>query len=319
MKNALQKIVLTALAAVIIAAAPHAAAQVYPVRPVRILTAQAGGGNDFVARLVAPALAENLGQSVVIENRGGLLSAEAVAKALPDGYTVLLTGSSFWISPFFRKVSYDPARDYSPVSQATSTPNLLVVHASLPVKSVKELIALAKERPGDLNYAGSSIGSPPHMAAELFKSMAQVNMVLINYKGSGPALTSLLGGHVQVMFAPAGLVGSHVKSGQLRALAVTTAKPSALLPGLPTVAATVRGYEVVSIIGFFAPEKTPDTVLARLSQGIARALQQADVKERFSRAGAETVGGTPEAFAAAMKFEMAKWGKLIRESGLREN
>jgi tripartite-type tricarboxylate transporter receptor subunit TctC len=294
-----------------------ATGQDYPARPIRLLTAQAGGGNDFVARLIATPLSANLGQPVVIENRGSLLSAEAVAKASPDGYTVLLTGSTFWISPLFRDVSYDPIRDYLPISQATSTPNLVVVHTSLPVKSVRELIALAKARPGELNYAGSSIGAPPHMAAELFKSMARVDIVLINFKGTGPALNSTVGGHVQVMFAPAGVVGLHVKAGRLRALAITSARPSALAPGLPTVAETVPGYEVVSIIGFLAPAKTPDSVIAVLSREIARVLQQPDIKERFAKSGAETVGGTPEQFGAAMKSEIAKWSKLIKDARLR--
>jgi len=304
-------------ASIVMALAAAAPAQDFPNRPVRILTAAAGGGNDFVARLLAPPLSERLGQQVIIENRGGLLSAEAVSKAPPDGYSLLLTGSSFWVSPFFREVPYDPIRDYMPVSQATSTPNILVVHNSLPVNSVKELIALAKARPGELNYAASSIGSPPHMSAELFRSMARVNMVLINFKGTGPAITAILGGHVEVMFAPAGAIAPHLKSGRLRALAVTAPKPSALTPGMPTVAATVPGFEVVSVIGFLAPARTPDALVNRLSREIAQVLQRADVRDRFFKRGSETVGSTPEAFGAVMRTEIAKWGKLIKEAKLR--
>lgn len=297
-----------------------AAAQGYPAKAIRIVTAEAGGGNDFVARLVQPGLTSGLGQPVIIENRSGILSGETVAKAPPDGYTVLLTGSTFWVRPFFRDVPYDPVRDFSPITMATSSPNILVVHPSLPVKSVKELIALARARPGELNYASSSPGSPSHLTAELFKSMTGVKIVRINYKGTGPALIASMGGHVQIMIAPAGAVAPYIKAGgRLKPLAVTTAKPTALVPGLPTVAATVPGYEVVSIIGFFAPVKTPEAAIARLHQEIARVLHRPDVKERFLSSGAEAVGNTPEQFATALKAEIAKWGKLIKDAGLRDD
>ena len=314
MSNLIARSVVSVVMALASTAVPG---QEYPVKPVRILTASAGGGNDFVARLVAPPLSAALGQRVIIENRGGVISAEVVSKAAPDGYSLLLTGSSFWISPFFREVSYDPIRDYVPVSQATSTPNQLVVHTSLPVKSVRELIALAKARPGELDYAGSSIGSPPHMAAELFKAMTQTKIVLINFKGTGPAITATLGGHVPVMFVPAGVAGPHVKAGRLRALAVTTAKRTPLAPGLPTVAETVPGYEVVSYIGFLAPARTPDALVDRISREIARVLQRPEVRDRFFQRGSETVGSTPAEFGAIMSAEIAKWGKLIREAKLR--
>jgi len=297
-----------------------AEAQGYPSKAIRIVTAEAGGGNDFVGRLILPGLTAGLGQPVVIENRSSILAAEAVSKAVPDGYTVLLTGSTFWISPFFRdNVPYDPVRQFSPVALATSSPNILVVPPSLPVKSVKELIALARARPGDLNYATSSPGSPSHLTAELFKAMTGIKIVRINYKGTGPALAASIGGHVQIMIAPAGAVAPYIKpGGRLKPLAVTSAQPSALVPGLPTVAATVPGYEVVSIIGFFAPAGTPEPVIARLNQEIARVLQRPDVKGRFFSSGAEAIGSTPEQFGAAMKSDMAKWGKLIKDAGLRE-
>jgi len=298
-------------------ASTTARGQDYPSGPIRISTAQAGGGNDFVARLIAPPLSAILGQQVIIYNRGGLISAETVSKAPPDGYTILLTGSSFWISPFFRDVPYDPIRDFVPISQATRTPNVLVVHTSLPVKSVRELIALSRAHPGEINYAASSIGSPPHMSAELFRLMARVNMVLINFKGTGPSITAILGGHVEVMFAPAGAIAPHLTSGRLRALAVTSEQPTALVPGLPPVAATVPGYEVVSIIGFLAPAKTPEALVHRLSREIARVLQRPDVRERFLKAGSEAIGSTPEQFGGAMKSEIAKWGKLIKKAKLR--
>jgi tripartite-type tricarboxylate transporter receptor subunit TctC len=291
--------------------------QDYPSRPIRILTAQAGGGNDFVARILAPALTASIGQPVIIDNRTGLVSAEQVAKAAPDGYTVLLTGSSFWVSPFFRDVPYDPVKEFSPVSQATRSPNILVVHPSLPVKSVKELIELAKARPGDLNYAASQIGSPAHLTAELLKSMARLNIMLINYKGAGPAITALMSGEVQLMFSAAGSVTPHIKAGRLKALGVTSAQPSALVPGIPPVAATVPGFEVVSIIGFLAPARTPDAVVNKLSQEITRVLARPEIKQRFFVSGAEAIGSTPEQFGKELRTEMDKWGKLIKEAGLR--
>jgi tripartite-type tricarboxylate transporter receptor subunit TctC len=291
--------------------------QDYPIRPIRILTAQAGGGNDFVARILAPAMTASIGQPVIIDNRTGLVSAEQVAKAAPDGYTVLLTGSSFWVSPFFRDVPYDPVKEFSPVSQATRSPNILVVHPSLPVTSVKELIALAKARPGDLNYAASQIGSPAHLTAELLKSMARLNIVLINYKGAGPAITALMSGEVQLMFSAAGSVTPHIKAGRLKALGVTSAQPSALVPGIPPVAATVPGFEVVSIIGFLAPARTPDAVVSKLIQEITRVLARPEIKQRFFASGAEAVGSTPEQFGRELRAEMDKWGKLIKEAGLR--
>jgi tripartite-type tricarboxylate transporter receptor subunit TctC len=292
-------------------------AQDYPSRPIRILTAQAGGGNDFVARILAPALTVSLGQPAIIDNRTGLVSAEMVAKAPPDGYTLLLTGSSFWISPFFHKVPYEPVKEYMPVSQATRSPNILVVHPALPVKSVRDLLALARARPGDLNYAASQIGSPAHLTAELLKSMARLNIVLINYKGAGPAITALMSGEVQLMFSAAGSVTPHIKAGRLKALGVTSAEPSALVPGIPVVAATIPGFEVVSIIGFLAPARTPEAVVNRLSREITRVLAQPEIRQRFFASGAEAVGSTPEHFARELKAEIAKWGKLIKESGLR--
>jgi tripartite-type tricarboxylate transporter receptor subunit TctC len=301
-------------------AATAAFGQGFPAKPIRVVTAEAGGGNDFVARIVQAGLSAELGQPVVIENRLGVISAEAVSKAAPDGYTLLLTGSSFWVSPFFREVPYDPVKQFSPVTMTTSSPNILVVHPSLPVKSVKELISLAKARPGELNYATSSPGSPSHLTAELLKAMTGINIVRINYKGTGPALTGAISGQVQLMISPAGAVAPYIKpGGRLKPIAVTSARPSELVPGLPPVAATVPGYEVVSIIGFFAPIKTPDAVISRFQQAVASVMRRPDVKERFFNSGAEAVGSTPAEFGAALKVEMAKWGKLIRETGLKED
>ena len=293
--------------------------QNYPNKPIRIVASAAGGSGDFAARLIAQGLSGALSQQVVVDNRGGVIPGEIVSKAPPDGYTLLIDAASFWIGPLLQETPYDPVKDFAPVTLTDSAPNVLVVNPSLPVKSVKELIALAKARPGELNYGSSSTGSSPHLAAELFNMMAGVKIVRVPFKGSGPAVISLLGGQVQLMFATAGSVAPHVKSGRLRALAVASLQPSALAPGLPTIAASgVPGYEAVAFEGMFAPAKTPVAIIDRLNQEIVRVLNRAEVKERFFNAGVETVGSTPEEFAAAIKSNVAKWGKLIKEAGIRD-
>ncbi len=293
--------------------------QNYPNKPIRIVASAAGGSGDFAARLIAQGLTGALGQQVVVDNRGGIIPGEIVSKAPPDGYTLLIDAASFWIGPLLQETPYDPVKDFAPVTLTDSAPNVLVVNPSLPVKSVKELIALAKARPGELNYGSSSTGSTPHLAAELFNNMAGVKIVRVPFKGSGPAVISLLGGQVQLMFATAGSVAPHVKSGRLRALAVASPQPSALAPGLPTIAASgVPGYEAVAFEGMFAPAKTPVAIIDRLNQEIVRVLNRAEVKERFFNAGVETVGSTPEEFAAAIKSNVAKWGKLIKDAGIRD-
>ena len=293
--------------------------QNYPNKPIRIVASAAGGSGDFAARLIAQGLSGALSQQVVVDNRGGVIPGEIVSKAPPDGYTLLIDAASFWIGPLLQETPYDPVKDFAPVTLTDSAPNVLVVNPSLPVKSVKELIALAKARPGELNYGSSSTGSSPHLAAELFNMMAGVKIVRVPFKGSGPAVISLLGGQVQLMFATAGSVAPHVKSGRLRALAVASLQPSALAPGLPTIAASgVPGYEAVAFEGMFVPAKTPVAIIDRLNQEIVRVLNRAEVKERFFNAGVETVGSTPEEFAAAIKSNVAKWGKLIKDAGIRD-
>ena len=295
------------------------AAATYPDKPIRMLTSEAGGGSDFVARLVAQGMGTHLGQRVVVDNRG-MIAAEIAKYAAPDGYTLLLYGSPLWLSPFLReKLPYDPVRDYAPVSLVVSTPNVMVVHPGVAAQTVGEFIALAKTRPGMLNYSSASTGSTQHLAAELFKNMAGLNIVRIPYKGSGPALNAVIAGQVQLMFPSAGSATQHVKAGRLRALAVTTAQPSALLPGLPTVAASgLPGYESTSPFGVFAPANTPQAIIARLGRDIAQGLSDTEIKARFNGAGVETVGSTPAELGAMVKAEMTKWGKLIRESGIRE-
>ena len=307
---------LCALAALAAAAAPPA--QSFPSKPVRIVVTGAGSGGDFAARLIAQGVAATLGQQIVVDNRGGgNLPAEIVAKSAPDGYTLCLSAAPLWITPFLRKTPYDPLRDFAPVTLAITSPNILVVHPALPVKSTRDLIALIRARPGALNYATSGIGASSFLAAELFKSMLHADMVRVNYKSGGLALTEIISGQVQLMFANAGLVAAHLQSGRLKALAVTSARPSALLPGLPTVAASgLPGYELVSVQGIFAPAGTPEAVIARLNREFIPFLQRTDTKEKFFAAGVEALGGTPEELAATVKSEMARLGRVIKAAGI---
>ncbi len=293
-------------------------AQDYPNKPIRIVTSEAGGGNDVQARLVAQGLASALGEQVIVENRpSGVIPGEVVSKAAPNGYTLLLYNNTLWIGPLLQNTPYDMARDFAPITSVTRAPNVLVVNSTLPVKSVAELVALAKAKPGELNYGSSGTGGSNHLAAELFRFMAGVNIVRINYKGAGPALTALLAGELQLMFPTAGAVTPHFKAGRVRALAVTSAEPTALFPGVPTVAAVLPGYESISIYGIFAPAKTPRTIIDKLNQEIVRFLNRTEVKEKFFIAGMEAVGSSPEQFAATVKSEMARMGKVIKEAGIR--
>ena len=291
--------------------------QDYPSKAVRIVTSPAGGGNDFIARILAEKLSGPLGQPVVVDNRPTLITAEIVSKAPPDGYTLLLAGSTVMQGPLLRKVPYDPVKDFAPISIVDISPNVLVVHPSLPVKSVKELIALAKAKPGALNYASSGAGGTLHLAAELFKSMAGVNILRINYKGSGQAMTSVLSGETQLAFGTAAAAAPHAKSGKVTAVAITSLKPSALVPGLPTVAESgLPGYEVITLDSFLAPAGTPAAIITRLNQELARVLDQADVKEKFLGAGSEAAPSSPEELGARLKSDLAKWGKVIKDAGI---
>lgn len=292
--------------------------QSYPVKPVRIVTAEAGGGSDSALRMMTPRLAARLGQQVIVDNRG-ILAADIAAKAPPDGYNLIFIGSTVWVLPLIReKAAYNAVEDFSPITLATTTANILVVHPALPANSVAQLIALAKARPGDLNYGTSGVGSVVHIAAELFKSMAGVDIVRVSYKGATPALNDLIAGQVHLMFGVPGSVMQHVKSGRLRALAVTSAKPSALAPGLPTVAASLPGYESVSYLCFFAPAGTPADIINRLNREIVAVLNRTDVKEQLLNSGVEPVGNSPEDLAALMKFQIAKMSKLFRIANIRD-
>ena len=294
------------------------AGQGFPSRPVRIVAGAPGSGSDFVSRIVAQGIAGPLGQPVVIDNRIAVASAELVSKAPPDGYTLLVQGASLWIVGLLQKMTYDVLTDFSPVTIINREVLVLAVHPSLPAKSVKELIALAKSKPGALNYASGSIGGPAQLGVELLKSMSGTDIVGVPYKGSAAGITAVISGEVQLTVYDAGLVMPHVKAGKLRALAATSAEPSALAPGLPTVAASgLPGYELVGRTGVWAPAKTSPAIISRLNQEIVRLLQQPDVKAKFLASGAEAVGSTPEQFSATVKVELAKWRKVIKDANIK--
>ena len=299
----------------------HASGQAYPTKVVRIVTSEPGAGADFAARMIAQGLTASFGQQVIVENRGGangVIAGELVARAPPDGHTLLLFSSSFWTLPLMQKVPYDPVRDFAPITLALSSPNILVVHPSLPVKSVRDLIALARARPGELNYGMGSAGSAGHIGAELFRTMAGIDIVRITYKGSGATMSAVMSGEVQLFFAGAGSAAPHLRSGKLKALAVTSAQPSVLVPGLPTIAAAgLPGYECAVQTGMFAPARTAEAIITRLNQEIVRVLGSPDVRKQFAVTGVETVASTPAEFAGKIESDMEKLGKLIRDTGIR--
>lgn len=312
------RIATAAAAAFIIAAAP-AAAQTYPSKPVRLVTQAVGGGIDFTARLLAHGLTDRLGQQIIVDNRGGTnVAPQTVAKANPDGYTLLVHNNTVWIAPILEEVPYDHEKELAPITLTSRAPNVLVIHPSLGVNSVKELIAKAKAAPGEINYASGPIGASNHIAAELFKAMAGVNLTRIGYKGGGPAFNDVLAGQVKVMFASAGTIAGHVKSGKLRALGVSSAEPSPLMPGMPTIASLgVPGYASEAIYGFWAPAKTPPAIIARLNQEAIRVLQTPEIREKFLAGGVEAIGTTPQQFGAEIKAESTRLSKLFKATGVR--
>jgi len=289
-------------------------------RPVRIVTSEPGGGADAVARLIASGLTATLGRQVIVENRGGsvVIPAGIVARASPDGHTLLLYPGTFWIAPLLQKVTYSPTKDFAPVSLATTSPVVVVVHPAVPAKSVKELITLVRDKPGQLNYGSGAAGSSTHLAAEMFNYMAGTKIVHVPYKGAGPAMIGLIGEQVQVMFASGSAAASHVKANRIRALAVTTARPSALFPGLPTVSDSgVPGYEFSQTLGIFAPARTPGKIVELMSQELRRTVQRPEVKERLLASGAEPVGGSPDQLMTIVQSDIAKIGKVVAGARIR--
>jgi tripartite-type tricarboxylate transporter receptor subunit TctC len=318
--------VITSAAAVLVAASAAAHAQSaapYPVRPIRIVVPQsAGASTDLTARLIGQKLNVVFGQPVIVDNRpgaGSIIGTDLVAKATPDGYTLLVVASSITLNPTLHKnLPFDPVRDLAPITQLSSFPNMLVVHPAVPVKTVKDLIALAKAKPRDINYGSSGTGTGTHLSAELFKYMTGVDMVHVPYKGGGPAVQALLGGQVQLNFATIVSVLPHVRGGKLRAVAVTTAKRSPSAPDVPTIAESgVPGYDHGPWNGFLAPAKTPRTVIARLNEEVARILHTPETRAVFTNEGAEPVGNKPEEFGAIIRDETAKWAKVIRAAGIK--
>jgi tripartite-type tricarboxylate transporter receptor subunit TctC len=299
-----------------------ATAQQFPTRPLRFITAEAGGGADFVARIVGQYLGQSIGQQVIVENQGGangIIAAQSVMRAPADGYVLLFYASNIWLLPTLQSnVPYDPIRDFAPVTLADRSPSILVVHPTMPVRTPQELIALARSRPGDINFGTGSTGAAPHLATELFKLMTGVNIVRINFKGTGPAVTAVVGGQIHMMFATSGSVAGHVKSGRLRGLAVTSAQPSRLAPELPTLSsAGVPGYEADASHGFLVKAGTPEAIVSRLHQEIVKVLANPELQSRFLVGGVESVGTTPAQFGASIRDDIVKWGKVAAAAGLK--
>jgi tripartite-type tricarboxylate transporter receptor subunit TctC len=319
------KSIISAIAAVILIALSSACfAQGYPNKPVKyVVPYPPGGPLDTVARLLGQKVSERIGQPVIVENKpgaGGNIGADAVAKSPADGYTILMGAvATHAINPtLYRSIPYDPIRDFTPITLIGVTPNVLVVNSALPVKDVKEFIAYAKANPGKLNFGSGSSGSAGHLAGELFKSMAGIDMAHIPYKGAAPGMQDLIAGQIQLMFDNMASALPQVKGGKIRAIAVTTPRRSIYAPDLPTVAESgLPGFDVSTWFGLFAPANTPKEVVARLHDEFVRALALPDVKEKMANLGIEPVGDKPEEFAAYIKAEAAKYGDVIRKSGAK--
>ena len=312
-----------AVVSALFCAATFAVAQSYPARPIRIIVPQSpGASTDLTARLVAQGLNEAFRQPVIVDNRPGagtVTGTDIVAKAAPDGYTLLVVASSITINPSLRKdLPYDTLRDLTGVTQLSAFPNLLVVHPSLPVKTVQELIALAKARPGQLNWGSAGTGTGVHLSGELFRYMTGVEWVHVPYKGGGPGNIALIGGQVQLSFATIVSILPHVRAGRVRAIAVTTAKRSPAAPEVPTIAESgVPGFDHGPWNGLLAPAQTPKAVLARLNAQAVKIVHSAEVKKVLNHEGAEPIGNAPEEFTAVLKSETARWAKVVKAAGIR--
>ena len=303
---------------VMVVSAGAVCGQDYPSKPIRMLASGVGGDSDILLRIILPGISSRLGQPIIIENRpSGIIPAEIVYKAAPDGYTLYTTAAPFWIGSLLQKTPYDVMKDFSPITSLTKSPAVLVVHPTVAANSVAELIALAKAKPGVLNYASGGTGGTSHLAAELLNYMAGINIVRVNYASGSARMAASLNNEVQVQFTSPGLAAPHAKSGRLKALAVTSNEPSALAPGVPTVAASgVPGYEVVGLIGMFAPAKTPAAIINRVNQEFVRYVNQPDMKQRILEGGEEVFTSSPEAFRSKLKTDMATMGKLIKDLGI---
>jgi len=293
--------------------------QDFPTKPIRIIAGAPGGSSDFAARTVAQGMAGLLGHNVVVENRSfGVQAIETAIRAQPDGHTLLYYGSALWVGPLLTKLSYDPVKDLTPVSMVLISPNVLLIHPSVPAKSVKELIALARKEPGKLNYGSGEAGSSSHIAAELLKYMTNTNIVRVPFKGQGPAMIAVLGGEVQINFASAGGLSGHISQGKLRALAVSGATRSPAYPDLPTVAeAGVPGYEAAQRSGLWVPNKVPAAIMSKLNKTVVEVTKQSTLRERFAKDGVEPVGSSAAEFDKAIRDEMVRLDKLVKAANLR--
>jgi tripartite-type tricarboxylate transporter receptor subunit TctC len=312
------------LCCVLVSAVAPVHAQSFPTKPVRIIVGfTPGGATDTVARLVGQQLSDRLGKSTVVENRtgaSGTIGAELVAKSPPDGHVLFLaTQTTHAVAPYMlAQIPYDPVKDFAPVVLVAQNTLLVIVNPSLPVKSIQELVALAKARPGELNFATGGIGSSPHMSGELFKTAAKLDMVPVHYKGDAAAILDVMGGQVPVMFLNITGMLPHVKSGKVRGLAVTSAKRSAIIPEYPTISESgLPGYEVVTWFGILAPAGTPGDVIAKLNREIIQSLAVPNVKEQITQLGLEVVGSTPEQYSAVLRSENVRWSRMVKELGLR--
>ena len=317
---------IAAAAALALSAPLHAQAQAYPAKPIRLVVGfPAGGPTDIVSRVLSPKLTEILGQNVIVDNRGGaggVIATAQVAKAPPDGYTVLMgTIGGVAVAMSLRPDrGYDTLRDFAPVTQAVTVTSILVVHPTVPAKSVKELLAMARAKPGHLNYASSGNGTVTHLAGELLKLMGKVDITHVPFKGGAPALTALISGEVDMSYENSLIVTPHIKAGRVRALAVTGAKRSQLLPELPTIAeAGLKGYNASGWYGMLVPAATPKEIVARLNQATVKALKMPDVVRALSGQGAEPVGNTPEEFGAFIRSEIDKWSNLVKTANMKTN
>ncbi len=296
--------------------------QDYPNRPIRLVTNAAGASADLATRIVAQGLSVSFSQAVVVDNRAGstVIPTQIVAKAPADGHTLYGATTALWILPLLQEVPYDTLKDFAPIALTTISPSVLAVHPSVPATSLKELIALAKSKPEELTIGSGTSGSTTQLSSELFKATAKVNILSVPFKGAAPALNAVLAGQVQVIAISASSVMPHFRAGRLRALAVASAQPSALAAGVPTAAeAGLPGYESGVINGILAPAKTPDAIINRLNREIVRYLNNPETKERFFKSGMEVVGSSPREFAATIRSEIARWGKVIKDAGIRQN
>lgn len=319
----MKQLTLLLIAASTMASMPLAVAQTYPAKPLRLVIGFApGGGADILARMITPKLGEALGQNIVIDNRPGAagnIGIESVAKATPDGYTLLMGFPGLATNPsLYAKLAYDPLKDFAPVSLIGEVPNLLVAHPSVPAATVKELISLARAKPGQLNYASPGLGTSLHLAAELFKSLAKVDIVHVAYKGGAPAVADLMGGHVDIMFdvLPSSL--PHVRSGKLKALGITSMRRSLLVPNVPTIAEdALPGYQAITWNGILVPAGTAGEIVTKLNGAIVQVLRAPEMKERLAGTGTDAVSNTPEQFAAFLRAETAKWSAVIKSAGIK--